>query len=767
MTFSRFACLLFALIGSTVARAQIVIETPFFEGGSGKDFYLLAAREYEKVRPGVKVDMYLDPRIAEKVQVRLLEGDFPEITNPGTINYWPLIDNGDVLQVDEFLDGPSWDTVDASGKPVKWRDTFLPGSLNTYARDGKHYGIPLGYYAYVFWYNKKMFRDHGWGKPKTWDELFELCEKVKAKSISPMAFQGRYPYYATFLYDSVTYHLTGYNGYLARQNLAPGAIAAPESVRGIEITRRLAENYFQPGALGMSHTESQLQFFLGKTAMIPCGAWLKSEMLGKIPDGFELGCFNLPYLDESIADKTAVRVAAEPCITFSKSNHPREAMDFLRFMTSKKMAGTFSRMQDIPCAVRGANEGNLSKDLEELNEIVNAAKSSYGAVPGGGYPAMFQVYNDMLYDVIANEQLKPQQIADKYEERGQTIRRRTMEPEKVKVNHLWQPIVFLGLLGLGALYLAWRVATGLARRGKRAPQAGLHRMGFGNVILFVAPALILYSLFVIVPSARSFSWSLHSWNGLTNMQRMPFVGLQNFKRLLLESDDFWNALKNNLWLMFVIPMFVVPLSMFLAASISRGIWGAKLFRIVFFFPNMLGGVAATLLWLHLYNPNGGLVNSALAGIGIDSFKNFTWLEPKNLYWALIPISIWGTVGFNMVLYLAAMESVDETYYEAATIDGASKWRQFWTITVPLIWDVIVISLVFLIIGGMKAFEIIFLLCNQRPQGDAHVIATRMVQTMFYELRVGEAAAIAVLLFLMVFIGTAATMRGLKREAVEA
>src|SRR5262249_49237233 len=163
--------------------------------------------------------------------------------------------------------------------------------------------------------------------------------------------------------------------------------------------------------------------------------------------------------------------------------------------------------------------------------------------------------------------------------------------------------------------------------------------------------------------------------GLTNMDRMPFVGLTNFKRLLLESDDFWKALKNNLWLMFVVPLFVVPLALFLAASISRGIWGGTLFRIVFFFPNLLGGLPAALLWLHLYNPQGGLVNTALVGIGLKSFTAFTWLEPKHLYWALIPISIWGTVGFNMVLYLAAMESVDETYYEAATIDGASAFRQ--------------------------------------------------------------------------------------------
>lgn len=767
---SRIAWLLIFLLVPTVARAeQIVLDIPLFQGGSGTEFYLLCAREYEKIRPNVKVDMYLDPRIAEKVQVRLLEGDFPEITNPGTINYWPLIDNGDVVSTNEFLEQDSWDTVDANGKPVKWKDTFLPGSLDMFSRDGKRWGIPLGYYAYVFWYNQKIFREHKWQKPKTWDELFALCEQIKKTTkISPMAFQGRYPYYASFLYESVIFHVNGRNGYIAHKNLAPGTYTDEASMRGLEIVRRLAVDYFQPGALGMSHTESQLQFFLGKTAMIPCGAWLKSEMKGKIPDGFELGCFNLPHLPGSKEDPSAVRVQSEPFMVFSKSRHPKEAMDFLRFMTSKKMAGTFSRIQDIPSAVRGANEGNLTKDLDELVAIVNAAKSSYGYTPGGGNPEMFQVDNDMMYDAIANAKtLSVKQVAEKFEEQGQIIRRRKLNPEKIKVNHVWQPIAFFGLLGLGALWFIYRTARRLRHSGPpRIAQSGLHHMGFGNVLLFVAPALIIYTMFVIVPSLRSFSWSMHTWNGLTNMQSMPFVGLQNFKRLLLESDDFWKALKNNLWLMFMVPLFVVPLALFLAASISRGIWGGKLFRIVFFFPNMLGGVAATLLWLHLYNPQGGLVNSFLTGIGIKSFEAFTWLEPKHLYWALIPISIWGTVGFNMVLYLAAMESVDETYYEAATIDGASKWRQFWTITIPLIWDVLVISLVFLVIGGMKAFDIIFLLSNQRPQGDAHVIATRMVQTMFYEFRVGEAAAIAVLLFLMVFIGSAATLRGLRREAVE-
>jgi raffinose/stachyose/melibiose transport system permease protein len=160
------------------------------------------------------------------------------------------------------------------------------------------------------------------------------------------------------------------------------------------------------------------------------------------------------------------------------------------------------------------------------------------------------------------------------------------------------------------------------------------------------------------------------------------------------------------------------------------------------------------------------MNSALVALGFDSFKGYAWLEPSHLYWSLIPISIWGACGFNMILYLAAMESIPEEYYEAARIDGAGPLRQFWTITIPLIWDILAISIVFLVIGGMKAFDVIWLLANQQPVTSNHVIATRMIETMFDEFKVGEATAIAVLLFLMVFIGTAATMKAMRRDTVE-
>ena len=155
-----------------------------------------------------------------------------------------------------------------------------------------------------------------------------------------------------------------------------------------------------------------------------------------------------------------------------------------------------------------------------------------------------------------------------------------------------------------------------------------------------------------------------------------------------------------------------------------------------------------------------------AGSWLQAMEGFAWLSQSNLYWALIPMSIWGACGFNMILFLAAMESIPQSLYEAADIDGATSWRQFWTITLPLIWEVLSISIVFMVIGGMKAFETIWLLTNQTPTTQVHVIGTLMVQDMFTEFKIGEATAIAVLLFIMVFFGTAATLRLMRRETVE-
>jgi ABC-type sugar transport system permease subunit len=330
----------------------------------------------------------------------------------------------------------------------------------------------------------------------------------------------------------------------------------------------------------------------------------------------------------------------------------------------------------------------------------------------------------------------------------------------------------------GSLYAVWNQVRRRARRvGPRTASPHNRKLPFKYALLFVGPTIGLFLFFVLLPALQSFSWCVQKWDGLTDAQ---FVGLRNFRYLLFSSDGFWTALGNNLFIMFVIPLLMVPLSLFLAACVSRGVRGANFLRGAFLLPSVIGGVSATLLWMQLYDPQAGIVNAGLVAIGkgfshagmagigawFKGFDGFAWLSQAHLYTALLPMSVWAGFGFNFVLYLAAMEAVPGELYEAAELDGASPVHQFFTVTLPLIWEVLTISAIFMVIGGMKAFESIWLLTNQQPSSAVHVIGTKMMQSLINEMNVGQATAIAVLLFAMVFVGSAVAMRLMQRETVE-
>jgi raffinose/stachyose/melibiose transport system permease protein len=194
---------------------------------------------------------------------------------------------------------------------------------------------------------------------------------------------------------------------------------------------------------------------------------------------------------------------------------------------------------------------------------------------------------------------------------------------------------------------------------------------------------------------------------------------------------------------------------------------------VLLFPNLLGGIAAILIWMNAYQPHGGLVNAGLVGLGrmlhsgwLQSFADYPWLSEEHLYVALIPIYIWMACGFNLILYLAAMEGIDRQLYEAAEIDGAPAWMQFFTITLPMIRGIVAISVVFLVIAGLNAFEMIWLLTSQEPSASMQTLATLLVTTMFKNFDIGRAAALAVILFSLVFAGSAAVLRGMRSDPVE-
>ncbi len=741
------------------------IDIPIFTGGFGIGFYEQTARKFEALRPGVKVNVYGDPRIWDKVRVRVLSGDYPDATT-ATL-YWPnLIRAGKLLDLTPYLDGPNWEG------DARWSDTFIPGVLGKWRRDGRYYGLPLMNAAWVLYYNKALFRAHGWNPPRTWEEFFTLAEKMRRAGIAPLSLPGVYMKYGDCIINAAYYNLTGPGGWLMFNAYAPGARANPRFYRAAEVARRITNECMIPGWEGMTHTSAQLAFFEGHSAMNIAGTWLVSEMAGKIPADFELGVVNLPVFADGVGDPTATQTGSNFFFVFASGDPRREQLtvEFLRYLTSRERADAAVRAIDSPVAISGVPLDRFSPRMRESARIVNEARDTYNATDDMLVPPGYaQAFIDARQQLFTGR-MTAQEFGDRLEAAAAADQDRQAHPDRVKQVHPWAAAGLLAGLTATCLWLGWQWRRRSVQKEEKMEGVYFAPLRAPLALGFVGPALALFGIFVVLPGITSLAWAFTHWDGIGER---TWAGWFNFKVLLLESDGFWAALKNNLYLMVVPALVVVPLSLLFASLIHRGVWGAKTFRALFLFPNLLGGIAATLLWMSAYDPHNGIVNAALVALGnrldVDWLRGFAahpWLSPDHLYGSLIPIYIWMACGFNLILYLAAMEGIDPQLYEAAEMDGAPAWRQFFAITVPMIWEVLVISAVFIVIGGLNAFELVWLLTSQEPGTGSHTLSTLMVSTMFKDFQVGRATAIAVMMFVFVLVGSASVMRGLKREAVE-
>ena len=743
-----FTCTLFS-------EELIEIDIPIFEGGYGIKIYQDIARAYEIEHPKVKINLYGDPRMSDQVRIRVIEGNYPNATT-SDVSWYHLIQAGKILDIAPYLDGPNWEN------DSRWRDTFLPGSLEHW-QDGEHtWALPFSYATIHIFYNKTLFRNYGWVIPITWDDLFNLCNKIKAANIAPFAFPGVYMKYGDMILRAAYYNLVGPDVYRRYNLLEKGTRSNPQFKKAAEILQRLSTQNFQKGWEGMSHTSSQLQFFQGNTAMIANGSWMVSEMESKIPEEFELGAFNMPIYPQGIGSPNAVQAGSGYFFLFKEMENIDVTVDFFRFLTSRRWAKAFTEKKNASTAIIGIPLESYSPLMHDVARIIQNSTATYG-VPFGSsppYPGMVQAEEDARAMLMYNK-ITPEKFGDFLETAAEKERINRINPDEVVYRHTTAGSVLIFIIAGAFIYTVYHELT--ARRKSKPVSYSPSKLSLLYVLLFIGPAMVIYLVFLIKPSLESFVWAFTRWDGITDRE---YVGLLHFKKLLFESDVFWKSLKNNLFVMLVPPLFVIPFALFISFLISRRVWGSNMFRICFFFPNIMGAIAITLLWMNAYDPQGGLINGALVNLGFTQFKDFPWLSQEYLYWSLIPIAIWGACGFNMILYLAAMENVDSTLYDASSIDGASVWQQFFFITIPQIWESLTISAVFMVVGGLKAFEYIWLLTSQRPTSNSHVMTTYMVTTMFKDFRVGQATAIAVLLFILVFFGSLLTLRLMKRKSSE-
>ncbi|MFC7366479.1 MULTISPECIES: carbohydrate ABC transporter permease [Bhargavaea] len=272
--------------------------------------------------------------------------------------------------------------------------------------------------------------------------------------------------------------------------------------------------------------------------------------------------------------------------------------------------------------------------------------------------------------------------------------------------------------------------------------------------LFILPWIIGFIVFTAGPLLFSFAASFTNYNVTS---QMDFVGLSNYEKLFSGDQLFWTSLYNTLYyVLFSVPLTTVG-AILLSALLNRDIPGMRLFRTIYYLPAVLSGVGVYLLWMQLLEPGTGMVNTVLAWFGIAGPN---WLfDPDWTKPALIFMKLW-SVGGGMLLYLASMQGISKSLYEAAEIDGANAWQQFTRITIPMITPVIFFDIVTSLIGGFQIFQEAYVMSNGEggPVNSMLFYNLYMWQKAFEAFDMGYAMAMSWILFVIVFALTIVNLK---------
>lgn len=269
------------------------------------------------------------------------------------------------------------------------------------------------------------------------------------------------------------------------------------------------------------------------------------------------------------------------------------------------------------------------------------------------------------------------------------------------------------------------------------------RSGLLTALIFLPPALGLFTVFVILPIGEAAWYSVFNWNGLALPTR--FIGIENFVQLF-HNKVFGRAFLDNVLIIVISLAVQLPLALAMAVLLADKLWGAVAFRMIFFLPYILADVAAGLIWRFMFDGDYGLVSQISQTIGFGPV--YLLADRHWAFVAVLVVIVWKYFGFHMMLYIAGLQSIDRSLYEAAAIDGASAWQRFRFITVPGLAPMIRLSVFFSLLGSLQFFDMIVSLTGGGPLNTTHTMVSFLYYFGIGRMRVGFGSAVGVVLFIL-------------------
>jgi raffinose/stachyose/melibiose transport system permease protein len=270
-------------------------------------------------------------------------------------------------------------------------------------------------------------------------------------------------------------------------------------------------------------------------------------------------------------------------------------------------------------------------------------------------------------------------------------------------------------------------------------------------ILFVAPAFILFTVFVVTPVFQGAYYSLFNWKGAGPLDREKFLGLDNFVRLF-HDKYFLTALWNNLKIVLYSLLFQLPVAFIFALLIGRSPFsGSILFRSLYFFPYVLTEIIAGVIWKFIYNPQFGFLTQ-LSRFFTEAKQEIALLgDPNTAFGAIFIVIFWKYIGFHMILYIAGLQGVPKELEDAAVIDGANGFQVIWNVIIPSMRSVITISIFLSVIGSFNVFDIVWAMGQGGPVHSTETLVTYLYNFGYKRFAFGYGSAVAIVIFLVCLV----------------
>jgi multiple sugar transport system permease protein len=728
--------ILFGLV--SISSAQDKISLRVANWGTAEEVKLEEeiAAEFMRLHPDIEVLIESIPtNYKEKILTYIAAGEPPDVFLLDSVIIPALLNKGILLDLQPFLASLNVNLGD-----------YFPNVLDIFSKGESLYALPKDFTPLVMYYNKTLFEAARLSYPAndwTWDDYLRLAQQLTKDEDG----DGRPDQFGTvfsnyfYLWQPWVWMAAG-DIFDSTGVSAAGYFDAPATERALQFLIDLRTRHrVAPDDVALKTGAGATGMFLsGKIAMISSGHWSLPAFKKYIARG-DLKIGTVPLPRPAGGSLVTPIYAAGWCVP--KSTPQREwALRLAAFFSNTNAARIRSRSGIGVPAVKTIAQWQHESDPYQLEQAF-IESIPYGRQPWGTKIDEFSRVETMTQNAVEEVMIGGKNIHEVF-----SATARALDQELKNLARLSNQSVALkgNPEALRFLWIVVAVSLIVAGSGILIAKPA-ERKALMKAYGFLAPSFFLLLIFVFAPLLFSLYLSFHQWNVVSAAK--PFVGWENFQTLFTDRA-FWNALKNTAIYSLYVPAGMA-VSLAVALMMNQKIRGVNFLRTLFFLPSVSSFVAIALVWQWMYHPQFGLANYLLSWLGLPPLN---WLrDPSTALFAIMLMSIWVGIGYQMVIFLAGLQNIPPEFYEAALTDGANAWQRFWKITLPLLMPTTFFILVTSVIGSFQVFAFVYVMTEGGPLHSTDVVVYHIYQNAWEYLKMGYASAMSWVFFLIIMAAT--------------